>query len=188
MIRFMWVASYPRTVWLHHIYAGQWSSCFPFKLHRPGSSSLSYIMLFCPLTILVALCNYKWSKSYESVWLLLFCTVCAAKSWQYKFEHALLNTRTLPFHPAVVWPANLTPLVIFTNGWSLRLRLLPPVYVAFALGMHEIQRLMLVQPLFCSEWLSNWKGAGERDRAGWKGRKQFPRYKVLLSACSMANL
>lgn len=187
MVEFMWVASYPRTIWLHHISAGQWSSCFAFKLNRPGSSGLSYIMFSCPLTTLVALCNFEWSKSHESVSVLLFCSVCAAKSWQYKFEHALLNTRTLAFYPVVVWPANLTSLVIFTNGWSLRLRLLPPVCVAFALGTHENQRLMLVQPLFCSEWLSNWEGAAERDRAGWKGRK-FPHWKVLLSACSLANL
>lgn len=187
MVQFLWVASYPRTIRLH-IYDDQWSSCFPFKLNRPGSSGFSYIMSSCPQSVLVALCNFKWSKSHESVLLLLFCSVCAAKSWQYKFEHAVLNTRTLPFHPVVVWSANLTPLVIFTNSWSLRLRLLPPACVAFALGTHEVQRLMLVQPLFCSEWLSNWEGTGERDRAGWRGRKQLPRCTVLLSACSLANL
>lgn len=150
MVQFVLVAACQsvllRTTWLHRIYTRQWGSCFLFKLNRPSSFSLSsYITCSCPLTVLVALCNFRWSWSHEIVLLLLFFSLCEVKSWQYKFEHALLNTRILPFHLVVNWPANLTPLVIFTNHWSLRLRLLPPVYVAFALGTHEVERLMLVQ-------------------------------------------
>lgn len=148
----------------------------------------SHIMCSCPLTISVALCNFRWNWSHESLLLLLLFSVCRVKKlavqiWTHSAEYkdtcgdlTCKRNNISQFYKLLVTKAKTATTCLC--GICLESIKDEEIHVV------SIQFFQM----FCSASLSNWEGTIERERVGCKESQWFPRCKVLLYAYSMANL